>query len=473
MSGLVEGIVSAAIPVGVGVGIGLLATRLIRRLKISPLDRFCPREINNYVERDFFDIQIASEIMISKKKQYVFLGPKGCGKSTSLYKLYYTLKSTINYVVFIDLKQGLTDENMMILNHWAGNIIFLIDNAQLLDNQKFIHLKALMYSYICQSSVLVYSQFIVPQSGSLPEFLSGHSQIIWFRPFSLKEVETYLIDYDHEVAVQAYSETCGIPHLVSLYKGNLEDCPNDIFASMCFLVYFSVTRLEKIGYTGGLIGDLCYVALGFPPEVSSKEMLRFLGFIYYDQSQKICLTYPPHALRIVLYNSIDMLTRLVSVYARGPELELKFSMLAQSIPLVFISKNAQIDLPKATEFIIQQKEWEIPTLQPGECSIIKCALNHIAIDFIIVNDIHMAEDAKYIMLVQVSHQYYQHRGKCKRHCSIHTSQTTPSGKKSTSQYYRNAFGINCKEKAYYCYVSTETSINNSIFDNEKVYHSGI
>ena len=87
-------------------------------------------------------------------------------------------------------------------------------------------------SPVCQSSVLVYSQFIVSQSGSLPEFFSdGHSQIVWFRPLSMKEVEAYFLGYDHEVAVQAYSETCGIPHLVSLYKGNLDDDCSDIFAS--------------------------------------------------------------------------------------------------------------------------------------------------------------------------------------------------------------------------------------------------
>ena len=102
-------------------------------------------------------------------------------------------------------------------------------------------------------------------------------------------------------------------------------------------MYYSVTRLEKIGkYDNYLIGDLCHVTFGFPPtDGPSTQMLHFLGFIYSNQSQKFCTTYPPYVLRRVLYSNIDMLTRLMGLYARGPELEPKFSMLAQSSPLAY------------------------------------------------------------------------------------------------------------------------------------------
>ena len=68
-------------------------------------------------------------------------------------------------------------------------------------------------------------------------------------------------------------------------------------------------------------------------------------------------------------------------------------------------------IPSATKFIQQTSEWVCPVVENGETALIKCCINHEAIDFIVVD---FSVPVLHSVYIQLDQEIFMHV-----HNSIH------------------------------------------------------
>lgn len=450
-------------------------------MKKSFSDELGPKVKDDYIPRPFFNLEeIASSLLENLNQQYLLVGPKGCGKSTSLRQLYNVLREKLKgsgsalCTVYVDI-EGCIEEHLAGREREHMRCIVLVDNAQKLAvSGSFPIVKNLLNT--CWSSALAFSPQVVDIHGySFLKVAPVHERQkqVMFGPFSDEEVEQYLPSFDASIRRLLRNISNGIPGILSVCKAaGPEEIVDVVNNTASIFTDHAVMSLKYAFIKDNESTELIDLATHIVMDKEPTTRLIYSGF-FYKKENKYLLVYPSKHMLSCLYSSLKSLTSLLAKFAKGADLEFSFFYEMQHKPITVGRANKYsgcIKILSATKFIQQTSEWECPVVEVGETALIKCCNNHKAIDFIVVDFSQSSNDSHRLFLVQVSHQFYQGRESHKR-LSIMTSKPDALHGQTISAYFRANYNINREEKAYYLYVSTEEVIQRSNFgqDASEVY----
>ena len=423
----------------------------------------------------------------------VFIGPKSCGKSTTLRQVHHAMKSA-HKVTFLDLKATSTST---VLSQVPEDTFFFIDNAQLLGKNDDLAKAVREHIVRGQGACYAFSPLRVAPHGN--SIVSADIQRLYktyyFTPFSEAELTQYLnAKFPNNTQPELLSEhlklTENIPFLVECVVQNYpQPTKDDVQAWLERHSRYQLQTLEinimseKLATRSAAIDVqnalLSAAAIGCGSLTHSQKNLLLESGLCYPKTQtsrqEINLTYPHEMLLASLKSYVRHTAHILSQFDKGAGLEFVFCMTAR-IGFVIEGINTNkttMQLPPATEVWVQPSYGSIPTdfgNSYQHCLKVKLAENHVAVDFLIVDCTSGGVQGRKLYFVQVSEQAYESRH-AERRCSAIEKSSPQLGNSPPTTFYSSKFNVkgnNC----YSVYVSSATSSFASVTkreEKEKVY----
>ena len=422
----------------------------------------------------------------------VFIGPKSCGKSTTLRQVHHAMKSA-HKVTFLDLKATSTST---VLSQVPEETFIFIDNAQMLGKNDDLA-KAVREQLVRgQGACYAFSPLLVSPHGN--SIVSADIQRLYktyyFTPFSEAELTQYLNakfpkNTQPELLREHLKLTENIPFLVEGVVQNYPHTKDDVQAWLDRHIRYQLQTLEinlkseNLATRSAAIDVqnalLSAAALGCGSLTHSQKNLLLESGLCYPKTQtsrqEIRLTYPKEMLLASLKAYVRHTAHLLSQFDKGAGLEFVFCMTA-SIGFVLEGINTNkttLQIPPATEVWVQPSYGSIPTdfgNSYQHCLLVKLAENHVAVDFLLVDCTSGGVQGRKLYFVQVSVQAYESRH-AERRCSAIEKSSPQLGNSPPTTFYSSKFNVK-GNKCYYVYVSSATSSFASVTkreEKEKVY----
>ena len=405
--------------------------------------------VMNYINRTCAKLTDVLDCM--SKGMVAFIGPKMCGKSTTLRAAYAKAIEDGNNAFWGDL-QYVTREEI------PDNVLLFLDNAQLLRRDKPTYgwlLKAI------DSALGVCLAFSPPVNGiclnRFPRHVSGRK--FYFTPFTSSELCRYL-----ELVNVTYNNGLTIPGVVvSVINGNEYSREASTYVLDC--ISKALSRENHITVITEFLQILCSAALkGIDSlDVSSKEILLMSGCAYLNESKVHEFLFPSDILLLLLRTQVERHYSLLEQFDIGAAAEYLFfarclsggviaTCKGQSCYPITASTKMEATVEIACDNSIKQRAVSDNLIVPiNKCTIIHLCQNHFAIDFLILNN-RPGVRAKRLYFVQVSLQRYQDRPAEKKFSAVTTTSPTLN-EQSPLTYYCKRLNIDHSD-AVYVYAST-------------------
>lgn len=348
-----------------------------------------------------------------EKKVLLVRGPKGCGKSASMLKLYSLHPSRSLYV-------DLTKHNVNILETNKGIIsceeTLFLDNAQNWDSL-FYNKSCFPISLACKHVVAVFS----PASGhsSLGKDCGDDRKLNFsFRPLKLEECETFVetvlkkkitdevsdeqSEIDRSTFMEIFFFSRGAPRYVkNLIKSEVGEAIKEINEQHSQCRDKALLETLSIDYATVCKKIIAIQARGFS---RNEYCLERLGLAY-QVGEKNYLSNPIH-LKLAIQAQLSS-----SALWSWSKLETFSGVLICCKSLeAFNHKKEQLVIPQATKIIEQTEIGDIPTnvKKVNSCVLLKLYEGHPVIDYVLYET---QKKSKNIYFIQTSKSLYSKHGK--------------------------------------------------------------
>lgn len=427
-----------------------------------------PPPIPDYINRKFANLEHLTRDMVDKKKSFMFLGPKSCGKSATLLSLCHHVKNEGNKVVFINMKLALSPKfsSSSIL---PEDTILFVDNAQMLGNESPEARIVRLLRQFAKCCCYAFSSLVFSERDSIVKADCHGCLDIRFRPFTEDEFE----EWASKKGIQQpdnkkrFSElSAQIPIVLNrLQQREFTEVQADRILSSMFADQFSSlhSRLrnsqeELSAFLLQILRAAMYVRASLL--IHEWEFLCDQGFVYADAEvdpsspSYYQLVYPRKIMLQHLGKQMTKLYTCLAEFAKGAAFEILVLYNMECFPHTATrgDKKEEINIPICTD-VYFQRHFEFPSRKIGKCTIIKLSENHPAIDFLILDDTRLEKDSCKLFLVQVSIKSYQNRGANEKYSAVNRKQING---KSVKQYYTNLADVkecNCT----YLFISSAES----------------
>ena len=462
------------------------------------LSNFEPDEgPSNYIERECAPIEDVAEIMLdtsSPRASPVFLGPKGCGKSSTLCQVWHHLRDKSHLVFLIDLKS--VTVTMVEGLDLQDNFYVLVDNAQMLAKNDDVARVVRGLARRAKGACFAFSPVIVDAHGDSiysAEIKNPHH--FYFTPFTSSELEEYFkknqITTNNNISSFIKNYSANIPSLVvSIRPAHFSKKDEfDVESHIDSLMYRTINdQLNSIRNALLSPSDqqqnravelqtALFQAVAFGCEYLHKVSLNklvYAGFCY-QKSRQVFLAYPNKQIFDCLTSYIKTIVNFLSTFNTGATLEFLFYLRAKTKGFHLESPLSKdpITIPSVDNVFVQHSIGVIPDSfitdsGTSTCLVVKLAQNHVAIDFLIVtNGPAGGIDSRKLYFVQVSLQRYEDRNSESKLAAISTTYTQLDGKSPIS-VYSHLFNTH-KKNCYYVYASSAKSSFSSIKSTDKFY----
>ena len=407
-----------------------------------------------------------------------FVGPKGCGKSTTLLKVYKVMKEDHKVaVLYIDLKA----ETSKRLESLIGEkyMHYFIDNAQELARNDELAKTMRLISTRTKSVCCAFSPVVLDPSGcSLVSADIGVYITVYFTHFTDNELDRYVSTYStcklSKTDIQ--ERTMNIPaYLYRLFAVSppamKSDIHNEIFR---FIGHQLMYLRESYNSYRELVEETqnaLITAVIFGCDSLKRPQVTLLvdtGFAYKkvenhgedNASMNISLVYPKTFLLDQIESHVMKMAHMFVQFDKGAGFEFMFYAAAQRG--IFVKSEHSGDekkLPPVTDAWIQPRYGKIPDyFGPNYqgCLMVKLAEKHAAIDFVIADCSGVGVASRRLYLVQVSVQDYDKR-KDRKYSAI--NQFSYQLHETPRECYTSKFKI---QRWYYVYVSPADSTFSSV-----------
>lgn len=432
------------------------------RKKLRRINTLPSRPVK-YIERKCADAEEVCK-KLCDGTNVLFLGPKGCGKSTTLVHIAKKMKDDGHLTFFIDM--GLLEKNIVdSYQEMQGSYVF-VDNAQYLatmwDSEQVRKMKGII-SRQC-AVCYVFSPTIRNKArGSTIHSVDirAPKKIFYFTPFEKDELQRYIEEVGVGKSHSADDMVSRIPAIVaSVLSGDAKGGRVQLISLFAHIMR-KIKEERACEVAHALFKLVVYGTINIS-EVSSVELVES-GLCYYDSDYKVHLAYPDNIVLQSLQKDMENWIALFADFAKRTALEFKFRVMAyKGFIAVTLDQNA-INIPPADKFLFQSKRGEVLPSAEGECVLIKLSENHVAVDFLILDATEIGVSSKKLFFVQVSAMKYQDSPKGRKFDAVHAPSLHTNGE-TPWDYYTSRLSA---EKSYYVYASpAESSFHK---DREHVY----
>ena len=407
------------------------------------------------------------------------LGAKGAGKTQFAREAYYYAKEHGKNAFFIDAKLVMD----ISYQGCSGNgCYFFVDNAQVLCKMK------LLPAMIIQGHVLL-------AFSSTGMQINGYSKLncpvhpekeVYLGPFTDGEVQLYLAKNSPS---KTYNEKTTLPVIMKRVL-ILGEGYQEIMSDLAFhIIQKLVGSLEESRDSAEILRLLhSYFHLRNSMEIGHLQQLRNCGLVYCkspDSPRDWELVFERKFMFDRLLQAAASHHELFALYDIGGAQELRFSdcchigeiratCLGSTCHTITGTRPKLNTISFTCDHFCQQATIGQQIQLPSglTCCLIKLALNHPAIDFIIYKNLAGVQ-ARVLYFVQVSTSTYQNREKEKKFKAVKESFDSLGGE-SPFTFYREMFGMTRSTEVYYIYstsapVPTNDSFSTIKQDKERVY----
>ena len=402
-----------------------------------------------------------------KKFHCSFLGCKGAGKSTTLVETYYLARSKGMNAIYMDLA---CEQDSDYHNCTGVGVYFFVDNAQLLRRKEMIAITAMLRQ---GNTCLAFSSTVFKISSALQD--RGDStfncpvqtlKCYEFVPFTDLEVQNYI---DSNCPGETYSGKTTLPVVVKtcLLGGRTYDYVMGRMLNHMFVKLFGST----VGDDEATLLKLIYTFLHIGNQMSRMSRLKLvsIGLLFDKADDNSELVFE----RKYIHEKLCQHAHFMKFDIGGAE-ELQFSDCCHRGQITAVCRGNCYTITgktpqkstltiTCTEFLVQNHIHERVTVSSGPtCCLIKLAINHPAIDFIIYES-KGPVGTRVLYFIQVSASNYQNRVK---KLSAVTDLSSELGNESPYKYYRAMFKVNSAE-VFYIYSSPTPVPLTAAFSTDK------